>query len=59
MLGLWQLPTRTIDPGFGVAIFDALVALVVISFTCISIARRSKHWPEAWSLHVGMVLLSM
>lgn len=59
MKGFWYVPTRTIDPGTGVAIFDGLVAVVVVSFTCISIARRSKHWPEAWFLHVGMLLLSV
>jgi hypothetical protein len=58
MKGLWQLTSATIDPGLGVAIFDGLVAFVVVLFTCISIARRSKYWPEAWLLHVGMLLLS-
>jgi hypothetical protein len=59
MKGLWHLTTRTIDPGLGVVVFDALVAFVVVLFTCIAIARRSKHWPEAWLLLVGMLLLSM
>jgi hypothetical protein len=59
MKGIWDLTTRTVDPGLGVAIFDGLVALVVILFTCISMATRSKYWPAAWLLHVGMLLLSM
>jgi hypothetical protein len=59
MKGISDLPTTTIDPGLGVAIFDGLVAFLVILFTCNSIIMRSKYWPEAWILHVGMLLLSV
>ena len=58
MKGLWQLPTRTLDLGLGVTIFDALVVGVVVIFTCIAISTRSRQWPEARMLYVGMLLLS-
>lgn len=59
MKGLWDLSTRTIDPGLGVAVFDALVAFLVTSSMVTLISRRSKLWPEARLLNIGMGLLSM
>ncbi|KAI9769804.1 MAG: hypothetical protein M1840_003798 [Geoglossum simile] len=59
MKGLWQVPTITIDPGRGIAVFDFLVAFIVIGLTFTSLMRRSGHWPEAQMLHIGMVLLSI
>jgi hypothetical protein len=58
MKGIWLLKTTTLDPGIGVTVFDAVVALVVVVFTYIAISRRSKQWPEAWLLYIGILLLS-
>lgn len=58
MKGLWNLTSRAINPGLGVVVFDTLVAYLIILFTCISVVRRSKQWPEAWILQIGMLLLS-
>jgi hypothetical protein len=59
MKGVWNLPTRTIDPGLGLVVYDGIVAFVVLIFTFISILKRSKYWPQAWPLHTGMALLSL
>ena len=59
MKGLWHVSTQTIDPGLGMVIYDALIAGAVIFFLSLLIVRKSKHWPEAWLLITGMVLLSM
>jgi hypothetical protein len=59
MKGLWDLSTTTIDPGLGVAVFDGLVAFLVTFCMGTFICRRSKLWPEARLLLVGLGLLSM
>lgn len=58
MRGLWSLPTRTLDAGVGIVVYDALVAFLVIGLTMIATIRRSKDWPEARTLHIGMILMS-
>ncbi|KUJ12160.1 uncharacterized protein LY89DRAFT_688621 [Mollisia scopiformis] len=49
----------TIDPGLGCISFNALVAFIVTLAVLFAIVRRSKDWPEAIRLHVGLALLSL
>ena len=48
----------TIDPGLGCISFEALVAFIVTLAVVFAVVRRSKDWPEAIRLHIGLVLLS-
>lgn len=48
----------TIDPGVGCITFEALVAFIVTLAVLYTIVRRSKDWPEAIRLHIGLGLLS-
>ncbi|CZR59674.1 uncharacterized protein PAC_09568 [Phialocephala subalpina] len=48
----------TIDPGLGCISFEALVAFIVTLAVLFAVVRRSKDWPEAIRLHIGLVLLS-
>ncbi len=48
----------TLDMGLGCITFEALVAFIVTFAVLFAVVRRSKDWPEAVRLHIGLVLLS-
>ncbi|KAF8862361.1 hypothetical protein BDZ45DRAFT_799177 [Acephala macrosclerotiorum] len=48
----------TIDPGLGCISFEALVAFIATLAILFAVVRRSKDWPEALRLHIGLILLS-
>jgi hypothetical protein len=59
MARISDVTTRTIDPGLGLVVYNALIASGVIFFLAFLIIRRSKDWPEVGTVTVGLVLLSM